>query len=195
MNDLFDLPNIDKGAVISLCEKYRYRLWRVLRPDVHLKTCLFIMLNPSTADAYEDDPTIRRCMRFASEWDYTMLDVVNLFSVRCTEPKLLPHHLDQLCGPDHGYHLSSALLSADLVVCAWGKETGTQRPRAARNMLSTIRDHDKIPMYLKLNKDRTPTHPLYLKADLRPLEYTVCGKRGFYPHGRSGPLIRPVEAK
>ena len=51
------------GAIISACGQYRYHLWR--RWDELLPTMVWVMLNPSTADATEDDPTIRRCIGFA----------------------------------------------------------------------------------------------------------------------------------
>ncbi|MCH7984950.1 MAG: DUF1643 domain-containing protein, partial [Chloroflexi bacterium] len=50
-----DRPNI---ARFSGCHRYRYVLTREFGGD---STCLFIMLNPSSADADQDDPTIRRC--------------------------------------------------------------------------------------------------------------------------------------
>ena len=51
------------GATISPCGLYRYRLWRGWNPE--LPTVNFVMLNPSTADDAVDDPTIRRCLRYA----------------------------------------------------------------------------------------------------------------------------------
>ena len=57
---------LEQNAVISACGKYRYVLTRQVRPGPKIAT--FIMLNPSTADATQDDPTIRRCIGFARQW-------------------------------------------------------------------------------------------------------------------------------
>jgi len=41
--------------------------------------CGWIMLNPSRADATDDDPTVRRCLGFASAWGYGSLLIHNLY--------------------------------------------------------------------------------------------------------------------
>ena len=74
----------DMGAIFSADETYRYRLWRQWRGDdlvADPKTCAFILLNPSTADHLNDDPTIRRCVAFAKAWGYRRLEIVNLFAL------------------------------------------------------------------------------------------------------------------
>src|SRR5689334_322706 len=76
---------LERDAVISDCGRYRYllrRAWDHTRPR-----CLLIMLNPSTADAEIDDPTIRSCIRLAKENGYGSFEVVNIFSFRATDPK------------------------------------------------------------------------------------------------------------
>jgi len=68
-----------KDALISSCGKYRYHLerhWGDVKP------CLFIMLNPSTADGRKDDSTIKRCVAYAMSWGYGKLYVINLFALR-----------------------------------------------------------------------------------------------------------------
>lgn len=73
-----------RGAVFSDDRVYRYQLrrcWDVTEPIV-----AFVMLNPSTADAIEDDPTVRRCIGFAKNWGYGALLVGNLFAARTTRP-------------------------------------------------------------------------------------------------------------
>jgi hypothetical protein len=55
-----------RGAVLSDDGVYRYRLWRIWDDD--RAPTAFLMLNPSTADATVDDPTLRRCIAFARRW-------------------------------------------------------------------------------------------------------------------------------
>ena len=71
-------------AVISQDERHRYSLTR--RWGNGPRVCCWIMLNPSTADATTDDPTIRRCVRFTQAWGYDALTVVNLYAWRATDP-------------------------------------------------------------------------------------------------------------
>ena len=72
------------GAVFSECKRYRYSLWRVWNPD--LPVCMFLMLNPSTADETTNDPTVERCQRRAVQMGYGGLHVGNIFAWRSTDP-------------------------------------------------------------------------------------------------------------
>ncbi len=93
------------SAVLSECARYRYRLDRAWERDDHgLGTVTWVMLNPSTADADVDDPTIRRCIGFSKAWGYNALTVVNLFAWRATSPRDLCAVEDPV-GPDNEAHL------------------------------------------------------------------------------------------
>src|SRR5580693_7206992 len=81
--------DFDRPAVIE--GEYRYSLTRIW--DSSLFPMVFIMLNPSTADHRNDDPTITRCRNRALR-DNTAgrLVVVNLFALRATDPRALTRH-------------------------------------------------------------------------------------------------------
>lgn len=145
---------------------YRYRLWR--RVGYGHQRVTFIMLNPSTATADEDDPTIRRCQGYARRWGFDMLEVVNLFAWRATDPT------DLDLAARSGYDVVGRNLDLEtvgtcgLVIAAWGAWTGRTvdaHARARRVRLDLLR-RGVEPLALRLTKDGHPGHPLYLPADI-----------------------------
>src|SRR5689334_18589152 len=116
------------GALFDPTGRYRYRLWRQWDPAK--PAVAFVMLNPSTADATTDDPTIRRCFGFAQGWGFGRLEVVNLFALRATDPRELARHPDPV-GPANDAHIAAALALTDQAVAAWGCG-GALRERGAR---------------------------------------------------------------
>ncbi len=117
------------------------------------------MLNPSTADAETDDPTIRRCIGFARKWGFQELQVGNLFAWRATDPRELKQALDPV-GPENDRHLMTMSGCADVVIAAWGAR-GNYRNRAAE-VLDLL---EGTVYHLGLTKQGHPKHPLYLRAD------------------------------
>jgi hypothetical protein len=156
------------GATISECGQYRYLLWRVW--DTSLPTVAFVMLNPSTADAQADDPTIRRCVAFARDWGYGRLDVVNLFPLRATNPAVLSKHADPL-GPAGlaDTAILDAVRGAPLIICAWGGKSVARRraDTVLRQLLGIAGLSDRLH-HIGLNQDGSPKHPLYIAASVRP---------------------------
>ncbi len=130
------------------------------------------MLNPSTADAERDDPTIRRCAGFARSWGFGGMTVVNLFALRATDPARLRRARDPV-GRDNDRHIAAAA-SAGLVVVAWGVHGRLgERDRAVLALLSGCR-----PGCLGTTRGGHPRHPLYLPAATRcrPFAFSAaCG--------------------
>lgn len=201
---------LDSGAKISPCGKYRYRLWREWRLGNSTQwdmwteddgspcvdgaghqlgeplSCLFVMLNPSTADATEDDPTIRRCVAFAKAWGYDRMDVVNLFAWRATDPKdlLAVSPAADPVGFDNQETIQEAVFEAGIVVCAWGvggchldqDETVLGWIESAVSLMAD--EGREIPVTaLKRTKEGFPSHPLYLPSHLKPQPYS--GRRNW----------------
>jgi hypothetical protein len=144
------------GAIID--GAYRYSLWRTLRAVDHPRRLLFIMLNPSTADAQHSDPTLRRCLGFASSWGYDSLEVCNLFAYRATNPGTLRRVPDPV-GPANNEHLGRAVARASVVVAAWGTQ-GEFMNRAAEVTQLIVRS--RRLSCLGLTKHGFPRHPLYV---------------------------------
>lgn len=157
-----------KSAVISSDGKFRYRLER--RWDDTLPKVAFIMLNPSTADADKDDPTIRRCVEFAKAWGYGGIIVVNLYAFRSTDPRYLVVAEDAI-GPENVSHVRQAAAEANLVICAWGNSGIVQKLQAKTPTYRPLENLGRDIHFLKLCKDGTPGHPLYLTKKLKPQKY------------------------
>ncbi len=160
------LSGADMSAYISDDGMYRYTLIRNLPPQLVPRegsqgTCTFVMLNPSTADASKDDPTIRWCMRFARDWGFHRLKVVNLYAFRATDPREMFKAADPV-GPENDHVLSVAFGSSDLLIAAWGAHA--KRDRVEKILSWPIRPR----LCLGVTKDGAPRHPLYLRRDVKP---------------------------
>lgn len=150
------------GAEFSLCEQYRYLLWRKWG---EMPPATFIMLNPSTADEVKNDPTVERCERRARAMGFGGLRVANIFALRSTDPSALYTHNDPT-GPDNDDAILESVTGAGLVICAWGKH-GNLNQRGQK-VLQLLCGAGIAPHYLKLNNDGTPKHPLYVGYSVKP---------------------------
>lgn len=159
------------GAILSDCDKYRYRLWRYIGGSKG--PVLFVMLNPSTADETIDDPTIRRCISFAKLWDHNSLLVGNLFAFRATDPKQMKQAEDPV-GSENNQHLIEMSKESCLTVSAWGTH-GNFLNRSAEVIKILDTEHNPLQI-LKITKQGYPSHPLYLPKNLIPSNYRQARK-------------------
>jgi hypothetical protein len=159
-------PEIRKTAQISECGLYRYRLTREWGSGTLLP---FIMLNPSTADASIDDPTIRRCMGFAKREGAAGIVVANLYAFRATDPDEL-WTAKNAVGPENWVTLCALGTTAKYdgmpIICAWGVLGSIQGKDAS--VVALLRELVPLKCLGKTNGGH-PRHPLYLRAD-QPLE-------------------------
>jgi hypothetical protein len=156
------------GAEFSPCGAYRYTLTRQFAMRAP-EPMVFVMLNPSTADAMLDDPTIRRCMGFAKREGYGGLMVVNLYALRATDPKALWRADDPVGPANWDWLLLACRMAAQNnrpVVCAWG--AGAKEDRVAALLRAAEHTGARLTCLGK-TKSGAPRHPLYLRWDA-PLE-------------------------
>ncbi len=154
---------LKKWAVFSPCRRWRYELWRQWSSDPF---CMFIGLNPSTADENLDDPTVRRCIRYARDWGYGALCMTNIFAWRDTDPKKMKAQADPI-GKENNHTLSYRAGQAGIVIAAWGTHGAhLGRHDAVRELLPQLHA-------LKITKDGFPNHPLYLPLDAKPILFSL----------------------
>jgi hypothetical protein len=153
---------MQRHATLSDCGRYRYRLSRLWSDEPR---AIFVMLNPSTADGLQDDPTIRRCIGFAERFGYGGIEVLNLFPWRATRPR------DLLAARRHGediaqrelrdHHLAEVMLAhGDHLIAAWGAHG-----LATAEWPTVLQNHPTLtPRWrcLGITKAGAPRHPLYV---------------------------------
>ncbi len=156
------------GAVFDETGTYRYRLWR--RWDQALPVLCFVMLNPSTADATNNDPTITRCINMARQWGYGGVEVVNLFAYRSTRQRDLWQAEDPV-GPQNDAYIRRAIAKSDSCVVAWGNLPTRRNDRS--KTVSKFLAGKKI-FCLGLTKNSQPRHPLYLSAEVQIEKFSIA---------------------
>ena len=179
------LPGIatEQSAVLSPCGRYRYLLERCW--DLNGTTATWVMLNPSTADADVDDPTIRRVVGFSKAWGFGRARVVNVYGLRATDPAELVRArkagLDPV-GPRNDEYVAEAIEDATIVV-AWGGHTIRRRRPDLERLLSWRGLH-----CLGVTQDGSPKHPLYVPAKTTARLWTF--QHGLIPEVGSDGLLK-----
>lgn len=166
MDTLFDIADMQRGAIFSPCRTYRYRLWRTW--DDALPMIAYVGLNPSTADENEDDNTIRRCIGFARAMGCGGMWMLNAFSFCATKPPVMWKRLKaggDIVGPENDAHLLECTAYVPMTIVAWGANMRRRPQRAAeiQKLLS-----GRVLHCLRLLDDGTPEHPLMLPKTCTP---------------------------
>lgn len=161
MQLIFDFHNDASGATFDESREYRYTLWRRWGDFDGDNSVAFIGLNPSTADEKTNDRTVSRCIRFARDWGFSGMWILNLFAYRATYPEDMKRHSSPV-GPGNDTAIVEVASKVKLVIAAWshhGSHLG--RADAVRKLLDGVCELHVFG----LNKDGSPKHPLYLPCD------------------------------
>ncbi len=153
------------SAALSECGKYRFTLHR-WNPHVDTGKAVFILLNPSTADATKNDKTTELCWHFTQAWGFSHEVLVNTNPYRSSDPlkaKQPPEHI--MAANDN--FIMGEVAGADIVVGAWGAKA---HPAHVARILKLLKD---VPIYSIATTTRgAPRHPLYQRRDLKPVLWT-----------------------
>jgi hypothetical protein len=165
-----------KTAVFSPDRRYRYALWRIW--DDRKPVCMFIGLNPSTANEIKDDPTTTRCAAFARSWGYGGHCMGNLFAYCSRDPHALRN--GDPIGPENDAWLAYLAAYSAIVVACWGQiwkdEDG--RKEAVIKLVPDI-------YCLGTTKTGQPKHPLFLPGNTKPLPFPGRYLEDYSPQMRS----------
>jgi hypothetical protein len=152
-------------ARFSECGRYRYELSEVW--DATKPLLLWVLMNPSVANLDHSDPTLIKTGKYARAWGYGGQLIGNVHAYRATDSNQMLL-VDDPAGPENDEALLSMAQRADLIVLAYGipPKNLAKRGLHVANILGQSNDL----YYLKLNTDGSPSHPLYLPANLRPIK-------------------------
>lgn len=158
-------------ATFNALRTHRYQLTRVWDRD--RAPVVFLMLNPSIADAFVPDPTITRCLGFTRRENAGGLVVVNLFALRSTDPTVLAYHPNPV-GHSNNHFLLEAVQDAAVVIAGWGVHG--QLGGRDRVVVGLLAEHGVDLKCLGRNQGGSPKHPLYVRADqaLEPFRLEAC---------------------
>jgi hypothetical protein len=156
------------GAVFDKSERYRYLLWRDLPSGDG--TMVLVMLNPNRADESRNDPTIRRCIGFATSWGFGRIEVVNLFAFKAEKPHMLTIS-KQPVGSYNDAIICQRVRHASLLIVAWGNHGRLHERDSA--VLGLLKEYGPA-FCLGTTKLGMPRHPLYIRSDVKPLKFDYC---------------------
>lgn len=165
-------------ALFTPDRKYRYYLsWPVedgtgmsplFKEKRKEKVVVWLLLNPSIADAIKLDPTLTRCMGFTKAWGGTRMDVVNIYALVSTDPRGLREVIDPV-GIKNDFHILKAIKEADIIVVGWGSCTfAVERAKQIKKMLRKF-----SVQCLGTNTDGSPKHPLYLHSSTKLVPFPI----------------------
>lgn len=151
---------------VGLARTHRYVLrcsWEPLLPP---KFCMFIGLNPSTADETQLDNTLRRIKGYCMAWGYNGFIMTNAFAFRDKDPDVMKMAADPI-GPENDKWILQCADECDLIIACWGVHaTFMDREKALIELLKGRR-----LCALHVTADGHPGHPLYLPAEALPFPY------------------------
>ena len=150
--------NIKREAVFDATRTYRY--WLRREWDARLPGLTFVLLNPSIADEVNDDNAVRCCMRFACDWNFGSVEIVNLFGIVDTHPKKMKGFQNPV-GSCNDQYVMESVNRASAVVIGWGND-GRHAGRA-KEMLELLKEHSLL--CLGKTTEGQPRYPSRLPTD------------------------------
>ncbi len=133
---------------------------------------LFVLLNPSTANEFENDPTVSRCIKRARRMGFGGVEVCNLYALRSTEPSALYNFGVDTIGAENLPEIVAAAQICSTAIVGWGIHGEKVLRLWPLEIMKTLRRFIE-PTALGINKDGSPVHPLYVSYNTEPKPFRV----------------------
>lgn len=187
-------------AVFSPDRRFRYVLTRDLG-HAWQRVLVVVGLNPSTADASSNDPTIRRLIGFARSWNCGMLVMLNAYAYRATDPSDMwaverEHEAGYIVGERNDAVIAGMLkhvatiVPTGVAVAAWGTHVKPARVEQLQCLAAVAGVQWQC---LGHNAAGSPKHPLYVPrtAPLVPWPRPPVPELCFTTHIPEIPRVHP----
>lgn len=135
------------------------------------ETVAVVMKNPSSADQFNADATIRRVEEYVHRnfRSAARITVLNLFAYRATDPRAVERTrrrsgLDSIVGDSNDAAITAALQASDHVILGWGARSGIDQndyEQRIRRLAEILQPHRPRLWHVSgLTIDSHPRHPL-----------------------------------
>ena len=167
-------------CLFSNCGHYRWILKREL--SIGKRTVVFIGLNPSKANSFNNDRTLLRIINFCSRWNYKNIYIINLFGLISKSPFQLSKSKDPIGLNNDLITLLTLRFWQKNINCdlwlGWGDKgqlNGRNNEvmkiiKNLSNLKSNENNFSERILSLGITKKGNPLHPLYIPNEtfLRP---------------------------
>lgn len=167
------LSDVKGDALFSRDEKYRYTLtrsWNKGKGNI-----LWIGMNPSTATADVDDPTVRREVLFSMKWGYRKYIKCNIMDYRATHPPMLLQKNVAPCSKKNLSYILKEAKKADKIIFAYGNLKEPLQ-KYADKIIETLEPMSKKIFIFGNTKNGNPRHPLYIKNTAKLIKWKRTDK-------------------
>ena len=162
----------DVRASFSRDRAFRFKLDIPYRPENGRdQTVAIVMKNPSSADEYNADTTIRRVEEYVHRnfQSAARLTVLNLFAYRATDPRNVEvarrlSGLDSIVGDGNDAAIAATVDASDDVILGWGARSGIDQrdyEKRVRQVAGILHPHRRKLWHVSdLTIDAHPRHAL-----------------------------------
>jgi len=143
-----------------------------------IKSLVFFGINPSTATAEKDDPTIIKIKKISEKNNYRSWIMLNIYPTIESNPDNLPREINEVVHKKNIKYIKKYIDDDTTIVAAWGDAIDDKEHPYLKDCLKEIVNeingiNKRWYSIGELTKKGNPRHPLYVKTDEKLIEFTI----------------------